>query len=150
VISGIRNIRGEMNIAPGKPVPVLLQDASARDVACLKANRPYLNSLARTESINILEPTETAPESATALVGNMKVLIPLGSLIDREAELQRLGREIDKRNKELEQVRAKLANPNFAQRAPEAVVAKEKTRLSDLEAALANLANQRDRVNRLD
>ena len=78
VIAGIRNIRGEMDIAPSKLLPVLLQDASAQDLACLERNRATLATLARTESITCLKPGDAAPESATALVGNMQVLVPLG------------------------------------------------------------------------
>ena len=75
VILAVRQIRGEMDIAPSKLLPVLLQDASAQDLACLERNRATLATLARTESITSLKPSDAAPESATALVGNMQVLV---------------------------------------------------------------------------
>ncbi|HWR88588.1 MAG TPA: valine--tRNA ligase, partial [Acidiferrobacterales bacterium] len=96
VIAGIRNIRGEMDIAPSKLLPVLLQDASAQDLACLERNRATFATLARTESITCLKPGDAAPESATALVGNMQVLVPLGSAINKQAELERLSKEMEK------------------------------------------------------
>ncbi|OQX47939.1 MAG: valine--tRNA ligase, partial [Candidatus Sedimenticola endophacoides] len=67
-ILGIRKIKGEMNIAPGKPVPVLLANASATDRAWAVAARPYLDFLARTESVSVLPEGEAGPESALALV----------------------------------------------------------------------------------
>ena len=149
VVTGIRNIRGEMDIAPGKLIPVLLQEGSAADRAHLETNRHYIAALARTESVIWLKPGEHAPESATALVGHMKVLVPLGSLIDKQAELERLKKEIEKIEKDLTKCRAKLANSDFGARAPKPVVEQEQKRVQDFETALAKLSEQRTRVEAL-
>jgi valyl-tRNA synthetase len=149
VIAGVRNIRGEMDISPGKPLPLLLQDGSATDKAHLEANRRYLAALARAEPVTWLDKGAHAPESATALVGHMKVLIPLGSLIDKNAELDRLGREMDKIEKDLVKAKTKLANPDFVARAPHNVVEQEKDRVRQFETALAKLHAQRARVEAL-
>ena len=149
VVTGIRNIRGEMDIAPGKLIPVLLQEGSAADRAHLETNRHYIAALARTESVIWLKSGEHAPESATALVGHMKVLVPLGSLIDKQAELGRLKKEIEKIEKDLAKCRAKLANSDFVARAPKPVVEQEQKRVHDFEAALASLNAQRARVEAL-
>jgi valyl-tRNA synthetase len=93
-ILGIRKIKGEMNIAPAKPVPVLLANVSDNDKALAEKHRHFLDFLARTESIEVLPPEDQGPESATALVGEMKVLIPLAGLIDKDAEIKRLEKEI--------------------------------------------------------
>ncbi len=148
-ILGVRRIRGEMNIPPGKPLPVLLQNGSAEDRERLEAHGHYITALARTESIRWLEASETAPESATALVGGMRVLIPMAGLIDKEAELARLGKEIEKLRKELSRSEAKLANGNFLQRAPAAVVEKERARVTGLVESLRQLEAQRERMERL-
>jgi valyl-tRNA synthetase len=146
VISGIRNIRGEMDIAPSKLLPVLLQDASAQDLACLERNRATLATLARTESITCLKPGDTAPESATALVGNMQVLVPLGSVINKQAELERLTKEMEKIEKDLQKAVTKLANSEFVARAPKQVVEEVNERVRQFESALTSLRAQHVKV----
>ncbi|MCB2262562.1 MAG: valine--tRNA ligase [Candidatus Thiosymbion ectosymbiont of Robbea hypermnestra] len=141
-VLGVRRIKGEMNIAPGKPLPVLLQNTDHQDVAWLAANRHYLDALARTRSIQVLAPTDPPPESAIALVGEMKILIPMAGLIDQEAELRRLGKEIGKLEADLERTQNKLANPNFLDKAPPAVVQKERDKAAEQQAALAKLEEQ--------
>ncbi len=145
----IRQIKGEMNIAPSKPLAVLLQNASDQDREWLESNRHYLDFLARLESATVLESGEEAPESATALVGEMKVLIPMAGLIDKEAELARLEKEIGKITSDMERISKKLENPNFVDRAPAAVVQKEKNRLSDQQSALDNLQGQLEKIRKL-
>ncbi len=148
-IQGIRRIKGEMNIAPGKPVPVLLENASDLDRARLAANRHYLDFLTRTESVSVLEGKEEAPEAAMALVGEMKILIPLADLIDKEAELKRLEKELARLRSEVERAEKKLANPGFTDKAPEAVVQKEREKLEAARNAMANLAEQAERIRNL-
>ncbi len=147
-ILGIRQIRGEMNISPGKPLPVLLENASEQDKTNLENTRHYMNFLARTESITVLG-EEVAPESATALVGKMKILIPLAGLIDKEAELERLNKEIGKISADVERTEKKLSNPNFVDKAPEAVVQKEKDKLAHAQEALSNLKIQAEKISSL-
>jgi valyl-tRNA synthetase len=125
---------------------VLLQDASAQDQACLDRNRATLATLARTESITCLKPGDAAPESATALVGNMQVLVPLGSVINKQAELERLTKEMEKIEKELKKSKAKLADSSFAARAPQQVVEQENERVRQRETALASLRAQHVKV----
>jgi valyl-tRNA synthetase len=148
-ILGIRKIKGEMNIAPGKPVPVLLANAAAQDQAWAQAARPYLDFLARTESVAILPPGDEGPESAMALIGELKVLIPLAGLIDKEAELKRLEKEIGKIKGDLQRTEQKLQNPKFVDKAPAAVVQKERDKLSESEKALINLQRQAEKIRAL-
>ena len=148
-ILGIRKIKGEMNIAPGKPLPVLLQHASENDLLSLDANRYYLDFLARLESVTILQPGEEAPESATALVGEMKILIPMAGLIDKAAEMARLEKEIGRISSDLDRIENKLANANFVDRAPQAVVQKEKARLAAQQTARAKLEEQLEKIRKL-
>ncbi len=145
-ILGVRRIKGEMNIAPGKPLPVLIANASSRDRTWLQTARQTLDFLARTESITVLEDESTAPESAIALVGEMKVLIPMAGLIDRDAELQRLDKELARLSEDCTRAEQKLANPAFVDKAPPAVVQKERDKLADHAAAIANLGAQRERI----
>ncbi len=148
-ILGVRRIKGEMNIAPGKPLPVLLQNASPRDRERLARNRHYLDFLARLASVTLLEAGEEAPESATALVGEMKLLIPMAGLIDKAAELARLEKEIGRIEADVKRIEGKLANANFVERAPAAVVEKERGRLADQQSALAKLREQQEKIRKL-
>jgi valyl-tRNA synthetase len=148
-ILGVRRIKGEMNIAPGKPLPVLIANASATDRARLISARAYLDFLARTESITLLDDEQQAPEAAMALVGEMKLLIPMAGLIDKDAELARLDKDIAKLTGDIERIAAKLDNPNFRDKAPAAVVAKERQRLAEQQAACAQLSAQRERIREL-
>jgi valyl-tRNA synthetase len=148
-VLGVRRIKGEMNISPAKPLPVLLQHTSERDRAWLGINRRYLDFLARLESVTVLEEGTEAPESATALVGEMKLLIPMAGLIDKQAELARLDKELKRRNQELERSERKLRNPNFVDKAPAAVVDKEKSKLAELGSAIHKLQEQLDKIRKL-
>ncbi|MFI3122620.1 MAG: class I tRNA ligase family protein, partial [Methylococcales bacterium] len=149
VILGVRRIRGEMNIAPSKPLPVLLQNGSPQDAERLETNRVYLNRLARLETMTWLNPDDVAPESAKAIVGEMQILIPIAGLIDKTAELARLDKEILKIQTELERIDVKLSNPSFVEKAPAAVLEKERARLAELQSTLGNLQAQHVKISAL-
>ncbi|HHC73216.1 MAG TPA: valine--tRNA ligase, partial [Thiotrichales bacterium] len=149
VIVGVRQIRSGMNIDPRRPLPILLADGDETDRRRLDAYSHFITGLGRVESITWLEPTDPQPESATALVGRMKILIPLAGLIDKEAELARLRKEIEKQEKELQRVTAKLANSSFVEKAPEAVVEKERKKQQAAETALTQLREQLARIEAL-
>ena len=145
-IMGIRQIRSEMDIKPGLPLPVTCQNGSNIDSERIENNRSLLVSLAKLESITWLEPNQQAPDSATSLVGDMNLLIPLAGLIDKDAELIRLRKNILKLEQEVQRIEAKLDNDNFISRAPIAVVNKEKDKLAEAQSALASLKSQADRI----
>ena len=145
-ILGVRRIRGEMNIAPGKPLPVLLQNGSVNDQEFLTTNSVYLHKIGRLESITWLANEQSTPESAIALIGEMKILIPMAGLIDKDAELARLKKEIQKINNDLPRIKDKLTNPTFIDKAPPAVIDKEKTKLAELCSLLDNLEQQHAKI----
>ncbi|MGD8709478.1 MAG: valine--tRNA ligase [Ectothiorhodospiraceae bacterium] len=145
-ILGVRRIRGEMNIAPNRALPVLLANASAKDRERVERNRWFLDFLARLESVDILDSRDEAPESALALVGEMELLVPMAGLIDKEAELARLDKERRRLSQDLERTGKKLGNESFVSKAPEAVVQKERDKLAELESALAKLDEQYRKV----
>jgi len=148
-ILGIRQIRGEMNIPPSKPLPCFVQNISDIDQRCLDTHAQLLSSLAKLESIQQLSVNDDAPESATALVGEMKVLIPLAGLIDKDQEIARLNKEIEKLEKQKIQFSAKLNNEKFTNGAPEAVVNKEKEKLTSVESAIIDLSSQLKKISAL-
>ncbi len=143
---GIRRIRGEMDIAPGKPLTILVQNASETDLQRLEQHRQTLDKIARLESIDILENDQTAPESATALVGEMNILIPMAGLIDKDAELQRLEKELEKIAGEIKRLEGKLGNANFVDRAPADVVEKERAKLEDAQTRQQQLQAQQAKI----
>ncbi|MCX4188919.1 valine--tRNA ligase [Methylophaga sp. OBS3] len=140
-ITGIRSIRSQMNISPKKELPVLLKDAADIDQQRLQQNRDFISKLANLESVELL--VGEAPAAATALVGKMEILIPLEGLIDKEAEVARLDKEIAKLDKIIKQSSGKLSNENYVAKAPADVVAKEREKLAEMEQALNQLTSQR-------
>ncbi len=149
LLLGIRRIRGEMNIAPGKPLPVMLDQGTPSDRELLDKNREFIQKVGRVESLSWLEKGQSAPESAIALVGDLKLLIPMKGLIDKDAELARLDREIQRVSKELPRLEGKLGDVAFVSKAPPQVVEKEKARLGELQAMLKELDAQLEKIRAL-
>ncbi|HVW70850.1 MAG TPA: class I tRNA ligase family protein, partial [Steroidobacteraceae bacterium] len=145
-ILAVRQIRGEMNIAPSRRIPVLLKGASANDKAYAERHRAYLERLAGIETLSILEPDATAPESATALVGELSLLVPMAGLIDVAAEAERLGKLLTKAEQELSKTRVKLSNENFVRNAPPDVVKTEQERQADFERQVNSIKAQLERI----
>jgi valyl-tRNA synthetase len=148
-VVGIRNIRGEMDIAPSKKLPVLLNNASDKDKARLSDSLEYLTLLAKLASIDVLAHGTIAPASATALVGEMEIMIPMAGLIDKDAELARLGKAADKLEGEVKRTQGKLSNENFVSKAPAVVIDKEKAKLADAQMQLKKIQEQVVAINAL-
>ena len=149
VILGVRKIRGEMDISPGKRVSVLIAESSDEDKAKLRTHRALLQAVGRIESLEILHDTATQAESYMVMVGSMKLLIPLAGLIDKAAELQRLRRQRDQIEAELKRVNGKLANPNFTAKAPAEVVQAIRESGHELSARHINIDAQIDKISAL-
>jgi valyl-tRNA synthetase len=146
VILGVRQIRGEMNISPGRRIPLLLRDASAQDEEFVARHRALLERLAGLSSVTLLTAGAPAPQAAVALVGTLALLVPMAGLIDAAAEVERLTKLLSKNQADLAKTRAKLGNENFVRNAPPQVVAGERERTADLERAAAGLSEQLERV----
>jgi valyl-tRNA synthetase len=146
VIVGVRNIRGEMNIPPGKELNVLLRNGDNKDKNRLEANAQYLKKLAKLSDIRFLLTDEAAPVASAALVGDLEILVPMAGLIDKDAELARLAKEIDKLDKDIARIGGKLSNSGFVDKAPAAVVDKEREKLANQQQALLKLQQQRDEL----
>jgi len=135
-----------MNISPSKQLNIFMQNGSENDYRCLEENKQFLSKLVSIESIKVLEAHEEPPLSATALVGELEILVPMAGLIDKEAELARLDKEIEKMEKETGRLKGKLSNAKFVDKAPKDVVEKERTRLSETEISLSKIAEQRQKI----
>ncbi len=149
-ILGVRQIRGEMDIPPGKPLPVLLQDVDATSQRRLTEHARYLREIGRLESISPLPTDQQAPPAATALLDGLRILVPMAGLIDVAAERQRLNKNLDKTRNDLQRVDGKLANSKFVDNAPAAVVSKERERAAALADRLAQLEAQLARLETLE
>ena len=148
-ILGIRQIRGEMDISPGKPLSVLLQQAGADD--CERATRlaMLLQRVGRVESIDVLDDSSEPPPAAMALLGDMRLLVPMKGLIDVDAERARLDKQMEKTRAELAKANGKLSNENFVNNAPEAVVIQERQRVAEFEKTITQLTEQLQKLDAL-
>jgi valyl-tRNA synthetase len=141
-VTGIRTIRSEMNIAPAKKIPLYLSNGSIDDKRKLDENRQFLIKLANVEQVYWLSEGDEAPPAATALVDKMELLVPLAGMIDKDAEIARLNKEITKYERETTRINGKLNNVNFTDKAPAAVVDKERQKLTNYQDSLQTMQEQ--------
>ncbi|WP_445401286.1 valine--tRNA ligase [Zobellella sp. An-6] len=144
-IVSIRNLRAEMNIPPAQALSVLLRPAGD-DARRATDNDAFLKAMAKLDSITLLAADEEAPVSTKQLIGDTELLLPMAGLIDKDAELARLQKELDKVGGEIKRLEGKLNNQGFVAKAPAEVVAKEQEKLADYQATLAKLQAQREQI----
>ncbi|BET58451.1 valine--tRNA ligase [Geobacter sp. 60473] len=132
VIRGIRNIRGEMDVAPSREIAAILSCGSAESLHLLKRNEVYVMSLARLSDLAIGQELERPADAAIQVAGDVEIAVPLKGLVNVEEEEKRLLKEIGKLDKEIEMFGRKLENPSFVERAPADVVAKEREKLAEV------------------
>ncbi|MFL2547587.1 MAG: valine--tRNA ligase [Gammaproteobacteria bacterium] len=138
-VSSVRQIRSEMNIPPKQSISIIIQDASSSDHEKLDTLGSFIRNLGSVESITHKESSDDLPKSAIALLGEMKVFIPLAGLVDIEEEKSRLEKKLSKLNKELESVENRLSNDAFIKKAPIEVV-------DDLKAKFKGLVSDQSRI----
>jgi valyl-tRNA synthetase len=147
VLSGIRRIRGEMNISPGKSIPLLLAGGNNSDRRRIEKFSAQIGFLARSDAPRWLAESEAEPASAAAIVEQLRLLIPLAGLIDLDAERKRIEKEIVRVQGEIEKCNAKLARDSFVASAPAAVVEQERKRLTDFTLLLESLSAQMHKLS---
>jgi valyl-tRNA synthetase len=149
-VLAVRQIRGEMNIAPSRRIPVLLRlQSDHADWQRALRNRASLEHLAGLDSIERLDVAQQAPQSATAMLGEVNILVPMAGLIDVAAETERLTKRLAKATQDLAKTRAKLASETFVRNAPEAVVQAEREREIEQARTVAGLQAQLDDMRKL-
>jgi valyl-tRNA synthetase len=146
-VQALRNIRGEVNVAPGRKLPVLLRPDPGTPRERVEALQPFIEQLAGVESLRWIGADDEAPASATGLCGQLEILVPLAGLIDRDGELARLDKEIARLQSDIKRLDGKLANENFVSRAPQDVVDKERHKRGEQQQALDKLVQQHARIS---
>ena len=130
VLQGVRNIRAELNVSPGKVLDVTFQGGTATDVERQESLAPLLTGVGRIKLNPWLEEDADTSEYSVALVSGLKVLVSLKGLVNLEDELARLGKLLDREQADLKKSQGKLGNSRFVDNAPAAVVEQEKQRLA--------------------
>ncbi|MBW8192848.1 valine--tRNA ligase [Neiella marina] len=148
-VVAIRNVRGELGISPSKGLNCLLRNVDADANHRLDENLTFLKAMANVESIEIPAADATLPMSTTQLVGEMEVMIPMAGLIDVDAEIARISKQLEKMQKDAARIEGKLSNQGFVAKAPEAVVAKEKEKLAEAKRDVAKLETQIEQLKTL-
>jgi valyl-tRNA synthetase len=149
VIQAVRTIRSEMGVSPSIQVPLLLKHAHGTTQKRIMHTQACLINLCRLSQIQYLEAQDTAPPSASAMVGDLELLIPLEGFIDVEAELKRLQKELIKLDKDITFVASKLNNPQFTSRAPEEIIAKEKEKLAQAQLSYQKLMEHKKFIEQM-
>jgi len=146
LIGAVRNIRGEMGLGNARLLPVLLQNTTDAEKAQIARIEPLFKALAKVESITFLADGEQPPLSSSSVVGHVSVYVPMKGLIDPKAELGRLQKDLDKVQKQHDQIATKLSNEGFVAKAPAAVVEGEKVKLAEFADQLAKIKANMEQI----
>jgi valyl-tRNA synthetase len=149
VISGIRNIRGEMEVPPGREIAAILSCGSATSLSLMKHSEGAIVSLARLSSLAIGQDLEQPADASIQVAGDVQIYVPLRGLVNVEEEERRLLKEIGKLDKDVEFLAKKLENPSFVERAPAEVVAKEREKLAEFAGKKQVLEESLEKIRRL-
>jgi valyl-tRNA synthetase len=148
-IQAIRTIRSEMSISPAKQIPLFIRNITPELQTRVEKYEHTLKALSKLTQISYLTPEQTVPVSATAVLGAIELLIPMADLIDKEAELTRLAKEVAKLDKDISLAEGKLNNPKFTDKAPAEIIAKEQEKLAQAQQAKEKLLEHKTRIESL-
>ena len=146
-VLGVRRIRAERDIPPGKPLVIQVKDGSNQERQWLQQDRGHIRALARVSSISTV--TEEPDDAVTAQAGAMTIFVPLADLIDPVAEIDKLKRQLARLDADRERLGGKLQNRNFIDKAPPEIVRKERDKLADMNSAADRLVQQLERISKL-
>lgn len=146
LIGAVRNIRGEMGLGNARLLPVLLQNISDAERTQIERIEPLFKALAKVESIEFLTKDQEPPLSSASVIGHASVFVPMKGLIDPKAELGRLQKDLDKVQKQHDQIANKLGNEGFVAKAPAAVVEGEKAKLAECADQLSKIKASMEQI----
>ena len=148
-IQALRTIRSEMSISPAKLIPLHIRNITPVLKKRVEKYQQTLKAMSKVGEIHYLSADEKAPVSATAVLGDIELLIPMADLIDKEAELSRLAKEMAKLDKDINLAQGKLSNPMFTDKAPAEIIAKEQEKLLQAQQAKEKLRQHQIRIEAL-
>jgi len=149
LITATRTLRSDMNLSPGQAIPAFLYSDTQEAQSAVRANEVLLKKLGKLTSLTWVETKDQLPPAASLIAGDTELFVPLEGLIDVDAELIRINKRVAQLQSEIDRVQAKLANPNFADRAPAEVVAKEREKLELNRAELSKTTLQQTQIEAL-
>jgi len=150
VITGIRNVRGEMNIAPSLALQVQVQSEDDQARQIITAHRDLIINLARLDSLSVAEPGAKPKSSATAVISRASIYVSLEGIIDFAKETGRLEKELKKLDAELTTVAKKLENEGFLSKAPADVIEKVRQKQSDLLEKQQKIQTNLDKIKQVE
>jgi len=131
-VRGIRNIRAEMNVPPGKKALSIARVSSPEVMNILKSNLDIIYTLAKVSEMKLIDESSPIPEKAiSCVIKGAEIYLPMEGLVDLDTEIARLKKEKDNLEKEIDRVNKKLSNQGFLQKAPQEVVEKEQQKQKD-------------------
>ena len=139
VIVAVRTIRGEMNLSPGKAIPLILAGHCEADRERLARLKSLIIPLAKLSEIRFLNSEEIPPPSSTQLVGELQIHVPIAGLIDLNAEVIRLQKQRTKLEGNIRSLSGKLNNPGFTEKAPQDIVDRERSRFDKAKAQMTKI-----------
>ncbi|MFW0039212.1 MAG: valine--tRNA ligase [Coxiella endosymbiont of Dermacentor silvarum] len=149
IITAIRTLRAEIDISPAKTIIVIFSKGKENDKKHLRENERYIKSLGKISQWRWADADELLPLSATNIVGNLEIHIPLSGLIHKKTELARLKKEINKLERKEENSLKKLDNPNYIEKAPKEIVEREYLLLEAIQKTLRKLRLQYSKIENL-
>ena len=138
-----------MSISPAKLIPLIIRNATPELKQRVEKYQQILKALSRVTHVHYLAEEEQVPVSASAVLGEIELLIPMADLIDKEAELARLAKELSKLDKDIDLAQGKLNNPKFTDKAPAEIIAKEQEKLAQALQAKEKLLENKTRIETL-
>ena len=149
ILQAVRNIRAELNVAPGKPLDVAFQSGTSADRQRQQQFETLLQGVGRIDAMEWLDDDADTTEYSVALVADLKILVSLKGLVDVKDELARLGKLLERELKDLQRSEGKLGNSRFVDNAPAAVVEQEHQRLATHQSKVAGFKEQIEKLEKL-
>ncbi len=149
LISGIRNIRSEMNIQPSMKIKVVAFTEDANEKQLIAENRSVIANLATLDALSFCDADDLPTSAATSVTGTTTCFVSLEGVIDFEKEIKRLEKELDKNTKELVGIQKRLNNDSFLEKAPEAIIEKVRTQHAEFQEKQDKITANLDRIRQL-
>jgi valyl-tRNA synthetase len=147
VVNAVRTIRGELDVPPSKEINIILNFHSTEKEKHLQKYESYLKRLTKTKDVTLLRDSQKPRHSASAVVDNVEIFIPLEGLINLDTERERIQKEIDRVRGLYSSTEKKLSNESFVSKAPKEVVDHERNKLDSFKITLEKLEKNLENIS---